>query len=320
MCHLDGEVTRPEFSIIGNLNWDLVLNGVDDWPRWGTEVFVAQSSRIPGGIAHGTLAARRQETPTSVVGCVGTDQEGERILATLRDQGVLTEAALRVEIATGFSVGIVRGDGERSYFTYQGALGAASIADLWHAQPEAMVSSRYVLFSGQPLIRPVSLSDALAVLADIRRRGVQSAIDVGWDPEGWPEARAEEVREMFAVTDFVIVNEVEAEALLPDSAAWARAHGCTVALRLGAQGVRLYTRDAEHVVPGYAVTPVDTGGAGDVWNGSFFSALCRGLDLVPAAHWANAAAALYVSRSPGPDRYPTRDEVEGFIQKRSACR
>jgi len=310
----DSPVDRPELSVIGNLNWDLVLNGVDQWPVWGTEVFVARRDLIPGGIAHSAVAARRQGTHTSIIGCIGWDEDGTRLLNILGAQGVITAAALRVDSPTGLSVGIIRSDGERAYLTYQGALAEASMSDLWNAQTPDQITSRYVLFSGLPLIRSASLTAGLAVLQEVRRQGHFSAMDVGWDPAGWPEDRVVYVRSMFGDCHYVIMNAVEVGALLQEGPErWADGHGCNVIVRHGEQGVHVYEPGRRYIVPGYRVVALDTGGAGDVWNGSFFSGLCRGFGLEDAARWANGAAALYVSREPGMQRYPTREEVGAFM-------
>jgi sugar/nucleoside kinase (ribokinase family) len=66
------------------------------------------------------------------------------------------------------------------------------------------------------------------------------------------------------------------------------------------------------VVPGFSTTVVDTNGAGDVHNGVFVAELASGHDPLDAARWANAAAAMAISKL-GPATGPRRDEVEAWI-------
>ena len=66
------------------------------------------------------------------------------------------------------------------------------------------------------------------------------------------------------------------------------------------------------VVDGFVTDVVDTNGAGDVHNGVFLAELISGHDAFDAARWANAAAAMAISRL-GPATGPTRDDVAAWI-------
>ena len=72
-------------------------------------------------------------------------------------------------------------------------------------------------------------------------------------------------------------------------------------------------RDAV-VVPGFTTTVVDTNGAGDVHNGVFVAELASGHDPLAAARWANAAAAMAISKF-GPATGPRRDDVAEWMSK-----
>ena len=65
-------------------------------------------------------------------------------------------------------------------------------------------------------------------------------------------------------------------------------------------------------VEGFSTIVVDTNGAGDVHNGVFTAELASGHDVLAAARWANAAAAMAISRL-GPATSPSREEVAFFM-------
>ncbi|HSD82585.1 MAG TPA: PfkB family carbohydrate kinase, partial [Anaerolineae bacterium] len=69
-------------------------------------------------------------------------------------------------------------------------------------------------------------------------------------------------------------------------------------------------------VPGFHVEAVDTTGAGDCFNGALVVALARGFNLLEAARYANAAAALAVTRLGAQTAMPTEEEVQEFLQAR----
>ena len=66
-------------------------------------------------------------------------------------------------------------------------------------------------------------------------------------------------------------------------------------------------------VPSFAVEAVDTTGAGDCFNGALAVALARGLKLIEAVKYANAAAALAVTRFGAQASMPRDEEVAQFL-------
>ena len=68
-------------------------------------------------------------------------------------------------------------------------------------------------------------------------------------------------------------------------------------------------RHASEEIGGFAVTAVDTNGAGDAHVGAFIAGLAAGLTPSAAALRANAAAALAVTRR-GPTTAPGQVEVD----------
>ena len=65
-------------------------------------------------------------------------------------------------------------------------------------------------------------------------------------------------------------------------------------------------------VPGFAVDAVDTNGAGDTHIGAFISALAQGATPFDAARYANAAAAISVTRHGGASAPTRRRNPETF--------
>lgn len=70
----------------------------------------------------------------------------------------------------------------------------------------------------------------------------------------------------------------------------------TVLITLGARGTFVSSHDGSEIVRGFGVTPVDTTGAGDVFNGALTVALAEDKPLRDAVRFANAAAALSVTK------------------------
>jgi ribokinase len=77
----------------------------------------------------------------------------------------------------------------------------------------------------------------------------------------------------------------------------------------------VFVADHAEVVPGFPVEAVDTTGAGDVFNGALAVALAEGSDAIDAVRFANAAAALSVTKLGAQPSAPARAETEAFLRR-----
>ena len=84
-------------------------------------------------------------------------------------------------------------------------------------------------------------------------------------------------------------------------------------LTLGSRGAFVFDSGSGEMVPGFKVDAVDTTAAGDVFNGSLAVGLAEGMPLAGAVRFANAAAALSVTRLGAQPSAPTRSEIEAFL-------
>jgi ribokinase len=131
--------------------------------------------------------------------------------------------------------------------------------------------------------------------------------------------------------DILTPNQTEAGTLLSDTGLRIQnfGHAEEAAARLlaaGARAVLLKLGDlgccyasAEESIRAEAVpvTAVDTTAAGDVFNGALAVALAEDQSMREAMHFANAAAAISVTRRGAQSSTPTRAEVEPLLVKRA---
>jgi ribokinase len=90
-----------------------------------------------------------------------------------------------------------------------------------------------------------------------------------------------------------------------------------VVITLGARGVFASADDRSERVAGFTVDAVDTTAAGDVFNGALAAALVEGRSFPDALRFANAAAAISVTRAGAQSSAPLRVEIDTFLRDRS---
>jgi ribokinase len=93
-----------------------------------------------------------------------------------------------------------------------------------------------------------------------------------------------------------------------------RARGVdTVIITLGARGAFVAGEGHGGLVPGFKVRAVDTTAAGDMFNGALAVALAEGRGLADAVRFANAAAALSVTRRGAQPSAPSRTQILALL-------
>lgn len=88
-----------------------------------------------------------------------------------------------------------------------------------------------------------------------------------------------------------------------------------VVITMGSMGAYATDGVREELVDRLPVTPVDTTGAGDAFNGAFVTALSEGRDLFGALRFANAGGALSVTKQGSSCAMPTRAEIDRFYEE-----
>lgn len=88
-----------------------------------------------------------------------------------------------------------------------------------------------------------------------------------------------------------------------------------VVITMGKLGAYLKTPDEEAIIESYQVDAVDTTGAGDAFNGGLVAGLGEGMSLVEATKYANAVAALSVTKVGTAPAMPFKKDVLKFINQ-----
>lgn len=302
----------PRLILVDSVVVDVVLN-VDTLPERGSDTLAEHNDSFAGGGFNVMAAASRLGLASVYGGVVGLGPFAMIAQDAMREESIVVATAPNDDLDTGFVVAIVEDGGERTFVTSVGAEATLSTSQLDELD---VTESDFVYFSGYSLLHE---SNARALIAFLRRIPHESCflfdpapivgeisdvlLEAVFDRVDWFSCNAREASILTESTDV----DVAARALRGRM----RRGGAIV--RIGSEGcvVALSELHSE-VVPGFVVESVDTNGAGDCHVGAFAARLALERPPLEAALWANAAAAMSVTKH-GPATGPTLLELEAFL-------
>ncbi len=303
----------PRLILVDSVVVDVVLN-VDTLPERGSDTRAEHSDSFAGGGFNVMAAASRLGLASVYGGVVGLGPFAMIAQEAMREEAIVVATAPNDDLDTGFVVAIVDDGGERTFLTSVGAEATLSTGQLDDLDVN---ESDFVYFSGYALLHESNARALIAFLQRIPQKACflfDPAPIVGDISDDLLEAVLERVdwfscnaREASILTDAADVD-VAARALR------ARMGRGGAIVRIGAAGcVVALSEIHSEVVPGFVVESVDTNGAGDCHVGAFAARLALGRPPLEAALWANAAAAMSVTKH-GPATGPTLFELEAFLR------
>jgi ribokinase len=280
---------RPRVAVVGSVNVDLVAH-CDRLPRPGETVSGATFERYHGGKgANQAVAASRLRAETTMIACVGDDEDGNDAVAALAGERVNTSRITPVSVPTGVALVVVAADGENQIVVAPGA--------------NALLT---------PDLVDVSEVDAVLCQLEIPLEAVKAAAERTTGVFCLNAAPARELpRDLLERCNLVIVNRGEAELL--DLTAPRGLVGVT----LGPEGAVLLERGQEVArARPPAVEAVDATAAGDAFCAALLVSLLEGRSRQGALERACAAGALTASRPGAQPSLPTAAELEAILRSR----
>ncbi|MDB4867921.1 MAG: Ribokinase [Cohnella sp.] len=301
-------------TVLGSMNLDVVAM-TDRYPAHGETKFGHGVEMLSGGKgANQATACGKLGKDVALIGCVGRDASGERLLQSLRKNGVNTEYIKITEQATTGTVVITVDDtAENTMIVIRGANDRITKPDI-DACMERIGQSRILLVQME-----VPHDVAVYAMQQARKRGVYVILD---------PAPAEGVTiGMLTHADLSTPNKQETRHftgidVTDEQSALAAAKlleqlGVNNSIiKMGEQGSLLYTGGTYTRIQGLPVEAVDTVGAGDSFAGALAAALDDGAQIKEAAEFATAVSALKVTKVGAQNGIPTLEELNAFCRQR----
>ncbi len=293
--------------VVGSFNADLVAY-LERMPRPGETVHGDRFATFAGGKgSNQAVAAARLGADVTFIGRVGNDVFANLAYEIWDAEGVNRDyVSADDESATGVAPILVDSSGENMIVVVLGANSRLTAADIDAARER--IAAADVLVTQLE----VNLDMVGYALETAKQLGVATILN--------PAPAAAIPQSTIDLADYLTPNETELETLSGSAGDYAAAARTLLTradqkavVTLGAQGAQIVSGEENAIIPTYAVDVVDTTGAGDAFNAGLAVALAEGKPLPEAVRFANAAAALSVTKSGAAPSTPYRATVDELL-------
>lgn len=298
--------------VIGSSNVDLIMK-MDHLPAKGETVTDADFLQVYGGKgANQAVAAARAGGNVSFVNCVGEDAYTPQMIKNFINDGIDARYIFQEKgTASGHALVMIGDKGDNYLSVSPGANYRLTPQKIDMALPvineAAMIVMQYEIPA--PTIRYV---------IDLACR---KNIPVLWNFAPAREFDLSYIRKI----SILVLNEIEAGFLaqMPVGSESDAEKAARILLKkgvekviitLGRKGAFIMTKNEKIKAPGFQVKAVDTTAAGDTFCGALAVALVEGRPLKDALVFANAAAAISVTRMGAQPSAPKREEIDEFLK------
>lgn len=300
---------RFDVLVIGELNADLILNDIQNFPIVGKEV-IANKLNITLGSSSAIFASNLSVLGARVAfaGSIGADFFGDFILDCLHKKNVDTSFVRNLPTNTGITVALNYGE-ERAMVTYPGAMDQFSINDL----PDNVFESASHLHVSSYFLQRALKPNLVRLFTLAKKAGLTTSFDTQWDPaETWDL----DINSILPLTDIFLPNERELLNITKahqqsDAIKKIKPFSNTIVVKQGSLGSSLY-HNGEHTFKQAFVNHnvVDAIGAGDSFNAGFIYKYIKKAPLIECQEFGNLIGAISTTASGGTSAFSSRAEIE----------
>ncbi|MBR0076031.1 MAG: ribokinase [Synergistaceae bacterium] len=303
-------------AVVGSLNIDLVIRA-PHCPRKGETVIGGPFGMAGGGKgSNQALAAARLSSKVYMIGCVGDDDFGKKLISVLTENGVnCSHLQTRKEQATGTAVITVTPEGENSIVISQGA---NSLLD-----ESAMLAAKNIFSSSDSVLFQMESPQETVTT------GLKLAHQVGCKTFLSAEPPFSLPDEAWKDIDYLILNEKALNFYAGDKF-YDRPSIILMANEILKRGVKnlvitqsskggmIFSEDGENFkFDAFNIRSVDTTGARDAFCAGLCVALGEGRPIRLAAKFAAACGALACTKIGAHPSIPWRHQVGALLGEAS---
>lgn len=292
---------RKKFDVLvaGELNIDLILDKLDQFPVIGKEIMAAEMIYTLGS-SSAIFASNLSTLGVSVAycGCIGSDNFGDKILYDLNAKNVNAQNIIRSKTSgTGITVAF-NFDQDRAMVTYPGAMNELKAEDITN---DLLSESHHLHVSSvflQPSLKP-GLVDLFKRAKDL---GLTTSLDPQWDPkEEWDC----DWNNLLLLVDVFLPNIEELKNITKKHSETEAIDSIKntaniIVVKKGTEGATIISRDEMFEQSAFINNDfADAIGAGDSFDAGFISSFLQKKSLKECAEFGAVCGAINTTQKGG---------------------
>lgn len=296
--------------VVGELNVDMILNGIHGFPEMGKEILADQFT-LTMGSSSAICACNLSSLGTRVgfKGKLGRDSFGEVIKKTFRERGVDTRLLIETsDYNTGLTV-VLNYDQDRAMVTYPGAMEQLAAAEIGDEE----LSQAGHLHVSSVFLQPALKKDLVSLFSRARNLGLTTSLDAQWDPaEKWDL----DLFQLLPHVNVFLPNEKEFRLLtrcasVREGLTKLQDHAQVIAIKNGKDGALLWA-DGKVIEQDafYNDQVADCIGAGDSFNAGFLHQFVRQQPLIKCLEFGNLTGAINTTAAGGTTAFQSYERIQ----------
>ena len=302
--------------VIGELNVDIILHNIDNFPEVGKEV-LAQQMTLTLGSSAAIFASNISSLGASVafLGKIGNDEFGDVVLRDLKKKNVdVSMIQIADQLSTGATI-VLSVKEDRANITYPGAMDHLTINDI---SKENLSKAKHVHFSSY-FLQPGLKGDLGKLFRLCKELGLTTSFDMQWDPyEKWDL----NIENVLPYVDLFFPNEKELLLLtgksnIGEAIDSIKKYIKILAIKRGNQGSAVFHENNLKDMPSFLNKKViDTTGAGDSFNAGFILKFINGFNIEECQKFGNLMGAVSTTAAGGVKAFENYENVKETAKNR----
>jgi ribokinase len=283
-----------KIAVIG-LSGESIFMKMDHFNNEGETVFADTYNIEYGGKGYNqAVAAKRFGSDVSFLTVCGDDEIAKKVKISLDKEGINSKLIIKENQKSASACILIDKKGHNRVIVYPGVSSQMTKEDVYSFEDE-IKSSKYLLLQLE------TTDEALIAAIEIANKHNTLVI---LNP-----APAKQLPENLLNSVYLLTpNEQEASVLF-DGKDVSNLNYENVIITKGEDGVVLKEKNNIYNFPAMKVTPLNTTGAGDTYNGILASSLLNGYSMVESAKIASVGASLSVTKEFVIDSIPYKEQV-----------
>ncbi len=290
---------KVDVVVIGELNVDIILNGMTELPIVGKEI-LADNMQVTLGSSSAIFASNLSSMGVGVafIGKIGRDNFAKVVLGSLKAKNVITDKIIRSgSLNTGSTIVLVHGQ-DRANITYPGAMYDLRLGDIDFSFLSEARHMHFATCFMQPGIKP----DLHVLFRKSKEAGLTTSLDAQWDPE---EKWDLPLDSLLPYVDVFLPNLQEFKFLtngrsIEEGISKIRDFARLVIIKNGADGAYAWNgKELIHQPAFENKNVVDTVGAGDSFDAGFIKEYINGKNLKRCLEAGAVAGAINTTAAGG---------------------